>query len=162
MAEFKKGDRVEWDSHGGTAVGTVERRITERTEAGGRTVAASEDELQYLVKSGVPGGPPSTSRRRCDGPVGLHPEDAVARLQRRVRAGGERLGEDVAGVARVDHAVVPQAGGGVDGAALVLVLVAQAARRPRPGRPPSCTAPACSPPITEIRALGHMKRKRGE
>ena len=50
MAEFKKGDRVEWDSHGGTAVGTVERKITERTEAGGRTVAASEDEPQYLVR----------------------------------------------------------------------------------------------------------------
>jgi len=45
---FKKGDRVEWDSHGGTAVGTVERKITERTEAGGRTVDASQDEPQYL------------------------------------------------------------------------------------------------------------------
>jgi hypothetical protein len=56
MAEFEKGDRVEWDSHGGTAVGTVERKITERTEAGGRTVAASEDEPQYLVKSEKSGG----------------------------------------------------------------------------------------------------------
>ena len=56
MAEFKKGDRVEWDSHGGTAVGTVERRITERTEAGGRTVAASKDEPQYLVRSEKSGG----------------------------------------------------------------------------------------------------------
>jgi hypothetical protein len=56
MAEFKQGDRVEWDSHGGTAVGTVERKITERTEAGGRTVAASEDEPQYLVRSEKSGG----------------------------------------------------------------------------------------------------------
>ena len=58
MAEktFKKGDRVEWDSHGGTAVGTVEEKITTRTEAGGRTVAASEDEPQYLVKSEKSGG----------------------------------------------------------------------------------------------------------
>ena len=56
MAEFKKGDRVEWDSHGGTAVGTVERKITERTEAGGRTVAASKDEPQYLVRSEKSGG----------------------------------------------------------------------------------------------------------
>jgi hypothetical protein len=56
VAEFKKGDRVEWDSHGGTAVGTVERKITERTEAGGRTVAASADEPQYLVKSEKSGG----------------------------------------------------------------------------------------------------------
>ena len=53
---FKMGDRVEWDSHGGTAVGTVERKITERTEAGGRTVDASKDEPQYLVKSEKSGG----------------------------------------------------------------------------------------------------------
>jgi hypothetical protein len=54
--EFKKGDRVEWDSPGGTAVGTVEKKITSRTEAGGRTVDASEDEPQYLVKSEKSGG----------------------------------------------------------------------------------------------------------
>lgn len=53
---FSKGDEVEWDSHGGTAVGVVERRITERTEAGGRTVDASEDEPQYLVRSHKSGG----------------------------------------------------------------------------------------------------------
>ena len=54
--EFKKGDRVEWDSHGGTAVGTVEKTITSRTEAAGRTVDASKDEPQYLVKSEKSGG----------------------------------------------------------------------------------------------------------
>ena len=54
--EFKKGDKVEWDSHGGTAVGHVERKITSDTEAGGRTVRASEDEPQYLVKSEKSGG----------------------------------------------------------------------------------------------------------
>ena len=54
--EFKKGDRVEWQSHGSTAVGTVERRITEETEAGGRKVKASNDEPQYLVKSEKSGG----------------------------------------------------------------------------------------------------------
>jgi len=48
---FRKGDKVEWDSHGGTAQGKVLRKITERTEAGGRTVDASEDEPQYLVES---------------------------------------------------------------------------------------------------------------
>ena len=53
---FRKGDRVEWDSHGGTAVGTVERKITSETEAGGRKVKASEDEPQYLVKSEKSGG----------------------------------------------------------------------------------------------------------
>jgi hypothetical protein len=53
---FEKGDRVEWQSHGGTAVGTVERKITSDTEAGGRTVRASKDEPQYLVKSEKGGG----------------------------------------------------------------------------------------------------------
>jgi hypothetical protein len=56
MTEFKKGDRVRWSSHGGEAVGTVERKITADTEAGGRTVRASEDEPQYLVKSEKSGG----------------------------------------------------------------------------------------------------------
>ena len=54
--EFAKGDEVEWSSHGGTARGEVEKKITERTEAAGRTVAASEDEPQYLVKSEKSGG----------------------------------------------------------------------------------------------------------
>jgi hypothetical protein len=54
--EFKKGDKVEWSSHGGKAVGTVERKITSDTEAGGRTVRASKDEPQYLVRSEKSGG----------------------------------------------------------------------------------------------------------
>jgi hypothetical protein len=37
-------------------VGTVERRITTDTEAGGRKVKASKDEPQYLVKSEKSGG----------------------------------------------------------------------------------------------------------
>ncbi len=49
--EFKKGDSVTWKSHGGTAEGTVEDTITEDAEAAGRTVRASEDEPQYLVRS---------------------------------------------------------------------------------------------------------------
>ena len=65
--EFREGDVVEWDSHGGTAHGTVERKITERTEAGGRTVDASPDEPQYLVRSDKSGGTavhkPSALRR---------------------------------------------------------------------------------------------------
>ena len=56
MAEFKKGDRVRWSSHGGEAVGTVEKKITSETEAGGRKVKASKDEPQYLVKSEKSGG----------------------------------------------------------------------------------------------------------
>ena len=53
---FKKGDRVEWQSHGSTAVGTVERKITSDTEEAGRTVRASKDEPQYLVRSEKSGG----------------------------------------------------------------------------------------------------------
>ena len=51
MAEFSKGDRVSWSSHGGTAVGVVLKKITSDTEAAGRTVRASPDEPQYLVRS---------------------------------------------------------------------------------------------------------------
>jgi hypothetical protein len=53
---FRKGDKVEWDSHGGTAVGKVEKKITSETEAGGRKVKASKDEPQYLVRSDTSGG----------------------------------------------------------------------------------------------------------
>jgi len=45
----------------------VERKITTRTEAGGRTVAASEDEPQYLVRSengGTAVHKPEALRRR--------------------------------------------------------------------------------------------------
>jgi len=53
---FKKGDKVEWKSHGSTAEGKVEKKITSETEAGGRKVKASKDEPQYLVKSEKSGG----------------------------------------------------------------------------------------------------------
>jgi hypothetical protein len=49
--DLKKGDDVTWKSHGSTTSGTVEKKITRETEAAGRTVKASEDEPQYLVKS---------------------------------------------------------------------------------------------------------------
>jgi Hypervirulence associated proteins TUDOR domain len=54
--DFDKGDHVSWKSHGGTAEGTVQRKITEDTEASGRTVRASEDDPQYEVKSEKSGG----------------------------------------------------------------------------------------------------------
>lgn len=53
---FSKGDKVKWKSHGGEAVGVVERKITTETEAGGRKVKASKDEPQYLVRSEKSGG----------------------------------------------------------------------------------------------------------
>ncbi|RBY81937.1 DUF2945 domain-containing protein [Blastococcus sp. TF02A-26] len=54
--ELSKGDHVTWKSHGGEAEGTVRKKITEDTEAAGRTVKASPDEPQYEVKSDKSGG----------------------------------------------------------------------------------------------------------
>jgi hypothetical protein len=47
----REGDRVSWKSHGGEAVGKVEKKITDRRRAGGRTVDASRDDPQYQVRS---------------------------------------------------------------------------------------------------------------
>ncbi|GIG28332.1 HVA1 family protein [Cellulomonas marina] len=49
--ELHKGDEVTWKSHGQTVHGEVEKKITSDTEAAGRTVRASKDDPQYLVKS---------------------------------------------------------------------------------------------------------------
>lgn len=65
--QFRKGDAVEWDSHGGTAVGHVEQKITSDTVAGGRKVRASKDEPQYLVRS-----------EKSDG-TAVHKPDALRR-----------------------------------------------------------------------------------
>jgi hypothetical protein len=54
--DFKKGDHVQWKSHGGTAEGKVKEKITDDTEAGGRKVRASDDDPQYLVESEKSGG----------------------------------------------------------------------------------------------------------
>ena len=51
MADFEKGDRVSWKSHASTAEGEVEEKITEDTEAAGRTVRASSEDPQYTVRS---------------------------------------------------------------------------------------------------------------
>ncbi|GAA4672752.1 hypervirulence associated TUDOR domain-containing protein [Streptomyces youssoufiensis] len=49
--EFGKGDHVSWNSHGQSVHGKVKKKITKRTEAAGRTVAASEEKPQYEVES---------------------------------------------------------------------------------------------------------------
>jgi hypothetical protein len=48
---FSRGDRVSWQSHGSTAEGRVEKKLTADTEAAGRTVRASTEDPQYLVRS---------------------------------------------------------------------------------------------------------------
>ncbi|MFD0683256.1 hypervirulence associated TUDOR domain-containing protein [Actinomadura fibrosa] len=55
-SEPSVGDEVSWKSHGSTAEGKVEKKLTERTKEAGRTVAASEDEPQYVVRSEKSGG----------------------------------------------------------------------------------------------------------
>ena len=68
--DLRKGDHVTWKSHGGTAEGEVLKKITSETEAAGRTVKASQDEPQYLVRSDKSGGTavhkPEALRRRSD------------------------------------------------------------------------------------------------
>ncbi|MFD4789593.1 DUF2945 domain-containing protein [Streptomyces sp. NPDC058459] len=46
-----KGDEVAWSTHGTETTGKVEKKITSRTEAAGRTVDASPDDPQYEVSS---------------------------------------------------------------------------------------------------------------
>jgi hypothetical protein len=65
--DFKPGDRVKWDAGNQSSVGTVERKITSETHAGGRKVAASEEEPQYLVRSEKSG------RTAVHRPESLHP-----------------------------------------------------------------------------------------
>jgi hypothetical protein len=51
MTTFRKGDDVKWQSHGGTAHGVVEQKLTAERHIKGHKVAASKDDPQYLVKS---------------------------------------------------------------------------------------------------------------
>lgn len=48
---LRKGDMITWSSHGSEATGKVEKKITGRAKAAGRTVDASPDEPRYKVRS---------------------------------------------------------------------------------------------------------------
>lgn len=65
---FRKGDKVVWKSHGEAVGGSVEEKITCDTRAAGRTVRASKDRPQYLVRSAKTGADavhkPGALRRR--------------------------------------------------------------------------------------------------
>ncbi|MFT7838523.1 DUF2945 domain-containing protein [Saccharothrix sp. BKS2] len=70
MAEqFRKGEDVEWSSHGSTTHGQVQEEITSDTEAAGRRVRASEDDPQYRVRSAKSG------RDAVHKPSALRPHD---------------------------------------------------------------------------------------
>lgn len=49
--EFKKGDKVQWNSLNGTIEGVIVRKLTSDTQIKDHHVKASEDDPQYLVKS---------------------------------------------------------------------------------------------------------------
>jgi hypothetical protein len=50
-ANFSKGDKVRWNSHGGEAHGKVVRKQTEPTRIKGHKVAAGPDEPQFIVET---------------------------------------------------------------------------------------------------------------
>ncbi|HEY7051513.1 MAG TPA: DUF2945 domain-containing protein [Mycobacterium sp.] len=69
VKHFRRGDKVTWKSHGTTTTGTVEKKITSDTTAASRTVRASEDQPQYVVRSDKSGSdavhkPEALKRRR--------------------------------------------------------------------------------------------------
>ncbi|MEC4763232.1 DUF2945 domain-containing protein [Mycobacterium sherrisii] len=65
---LRRGDKVEWRSHATTVTGVAVRVITSDTEAAGRTVRASKEDPQYLVRSDKTGADavhkPGALRRR--------------------------------------------------------------------------------------------------
>jgi hypothetical protein len=49
--QFKKGDKVAWDTPQGETHGVVERKLTSETHIKGHKAAATAEDPQYLVKS---------------------------------------------------------------------------------------------------------------
>jgi hypothetical protein len=49
--EFKKGDKVEWNTSQGKTRGTVKKKLTSETHIEGHKVAASKENPEYLVES---------------------------------------------------------------------------------------------------------------
>ncbi len=49
--EPNKGDKVSWQSHGGTAKGKVVKKQTSATQIKGHMVAASKEDPQFIVET---------------------------------------------------------------------------------------------------------------
>jgi hypothetical protein len=49
--EFKRGDRVSWNSEAGRVSGTIRKKISAPIQFKGYTVHASREEPQYLIES---------------------------------------------------------------------------------------------------------------
>ena len=66
MTEFKKGDRVGWNSSQREVKGKVVRKATSPTQIKRHKVAASKDNPEYIVESD------KTGARAAHKPEGLH------------------------------------------------------------------------------------------
>jgi Hypervirulence associated proteins TUDOR domain len=64
--EFKKCEKVEWDSSQGTIEGSVKKKLTQPTDIKGHHVAASKDNPEYLVESD------RTGKEAAHKPASLH------------------------------------------------------------------------------------------
>ncbi len=53
--DFKRGDHVEWKTPQGTTTGKIKRKLTAPIEIKGHYVAASKENLEYLVVSDASG-----------------------------------------------------------------------------------------------------------
>ena len=51
MDDPKSGDKVTWNSHGGTAHGKVVKKVTSDTKIKDHQVRASKDDPQFIVES---------------------------------------------------------------------------------------------------------------
>jgi hypothetical protein len=51
MENPKSGDKVTWNSHGGTAHGKVVKKVTSDTKIKDHQVRASKDNPQFIVES---------------------------------------------------------------------------------------------------------------
>ncbi|ARP80105.1 hypothetical protein CAL12_04205 [Bordetella genomosp. 8] len=51
MVNLSKGDKVQWETSQGRTEGTVTRKVTGTSKAGGHVAKASPDHPQYEVKS---------------------------------------------------------------------------------------------------------------
>lgn len=49
--QFKKGDKVEWNTSQSKTTGEIKQKLTEPTDIKGHHVAASNDNPEYLVES---------------------------------------------------------------------------------------------------------------
>lgn len=65
---LKPGDKVSWNTSRGPTTGTVKKKLTKPGKIKSHTVAASEEEPQYLVtsaKSGKPAAHKASSLRKA-------------------------------------------------------------------------------------------------